>query len=88
MSALERGVPQSSVIGPLLYTILVNDITETVIDPNCLDAAHRNDTKLFGGMCADCGTINTYADDSTYTVSSRNRARNTGQTKDDIAKHP
>ena len=76
MRMQERGVPQGSVIGPLLYAIFVNDITETTRDENCRNTVHEDNSKLFGETCLDCGTINTYADDSTFTVASKKRQRN------------
>ena len=57
MSSVTRGVPQGSVIGPLLYALLTNDITEAVKNQGCLNQEHQDDTKLFGSQCKKCGTL-------------------------------
>ena len=86
MVALSRGVPQGSCIGPLFYAVFVNDITEITRDENCEDVGHRNNSKLFGEPCSNCGIITTYADDSTYVVSSLRRERNGRKIKETLRK--
>ena len=48
MKPVPRGVPQGSVLGPLLYTIYTSDITESVRDENCQDPVHLENRELFG----------------------------------------
>ena len=76
MKTINHGVPQGSVIGPLLYAVYVNDLSESIKRPDCRNEIHRDRSKLFGSQCRECGTLISYADDSTYSVGSRKRSDN------------
>ena len=76
MVAVCQGVPQGSVIGPLLYAIMTNEMTEVVKDRSCRQVQHNDNERLFGSQCPKCGIMSLYADDSTYAVTSPDRMRN------------
>ena len=73
---MRTGVPQGSVIGPLLYAIFTNETSEVVKKADCTNPVHLDKSKLFGQQCTDCGVLVTYADDTTYAVNSRHRGCN------------
>ena len=45
MHPMDRGVPQGSVLGPLLYSIFTNEMAESIKDPECPDIVHQQNEK-------------------------------------------
>ena len=80
-------VRHGSVIGPILYSLYINEMPSILRNPGCRDPLHRHNPELlFPANCPTCPQIPSFADDASVITSSNSSTKNQQDLIDNLAK--
>ena len=85
--SIRTGVPQGSILGPIMYTVFIDEISDVTKDDNCTDINHvNNNEELFSTRCLKCGEVPAYTDNATVIAASSSRPVNQMKIEDNLMK--
>ena len=69
---VDVGVPQGSVLGGLLYVLLVGELPQVIHENHSEAEYNQTSESSYNTYCKNCGGLAAFVDDSTYSVSASN----------------